>query len=198
MAASKGMPTFSENLDDRLDVFFVGSGCAVRADFHARVYDFACQRFGVGVGAGAGAGQADIYCADAQGFHQVQDFDFFADAGVVNGWILQAVAQGFIVQHYFPDSRDFCAGVGVPVVDELVLHLYVAVGSPRVAASARPLNRVLRSASFESDSGTFSGQAGRRHKIKGALNSELCSCAAVVKNLAYRAFCKIRSGKSPP
>ena len=40
--------------------------------------DFASEGFGVGVSARAGAGQADIHCVDAQRFHQVQDFDFFA------------------------------------------------------------------------------------------------------------------------
>ena len=34
---------------------------------------------------------------DAKGFHQVEDFDFFGDGGIVDGGILQAVAQGFIV-----------------------------------------------------------------------------------------------------
>ena len=46
--------------------------------FMRDVNDFAREGFGVRIGAGAGAGQADVHGLDAQRFHQVQDFDFFA------------------------------------------------------------------------------------------------------------------------
>jgi len=36
----------------------------------------------------------------------VEDFDFFFDAGVVDGGILQAVAEGFVVQENARAWRD--------------------------------------------------------------------------------------------
>ena len=86
------------NFDDGADVVLVSAGGAVRTNFHFGGNDFAGEGFGVGIGAGAGAGQADIYGVDAERFHEVEDFDFFGDGGIVDGGILQAVAEGFIVE----------------------------------------------------------------------------------------------------
>ena len=113
---------FFGNFDDGLDVVLMGARRAVRADFHARVDNFARESFGVRISARAGAGQADIYGVNAERFHQVQDFDFFTDAGVVDGRILQAVAESFIVEHHAAAGGNFGAGVSVPVVDEFVFH----------------------------------------------------------------------------
>jgi len=71
---------------------------AVGLDLHATGRDFAGQRFGVRIGARPSSGKADIDGVDSQGFHQVQDFDFFFDAGVEDGRILQTVSQRFIIQ----------------------------------------------------------------------------------------------------
>ena len=113
---------FFGNFDDGLDVVLMGARRAIRANLHARVDNFARQRFGVRISARAGARQADIHGVNAERFHQVQDFDFFTDAGIVDGRILQAVAQRFIVEHHAATGGNFRAGVGVPVVDEFVLH----------------------------------------------------------------------------
>ncbi len=83
---------------DGANVGFYGAGGSVRANLHAIGGDFAGQGFGVGDGARASAGEADIQRVDAEGFHQVQDFDFFFDAGIVDGRILQAVAKSFVIQ----------------------------------------------------------------------------------------------------
>jgi hypothetical protein len=79
-----GPADFFGNFDDGLDVVLVGAGGGVRTNFHFRGNDFAGERFGVGVGAGAGAGQADIHGVDAERFHEVEDFDFFGDRGIVD------------------------------------------------------------------------------------------------------------------
>ena len=95
--------------------------------FMREVDDFAGERFGVGIGARTGAGQADIDGVNAERFHQVEDFDFFADAGIVDGGILEAVAKGFVVEHHAAAGGDFGVGEGVPVVDEFVFHFVGAV-----------------------------------------------------------------------
>ena len=110
------------NFDDGLDVVLVRARGAVGADLHARGYDFAGEGFSVGVGARAGAGQADIHGVDAERFHQVKDFDFFGDGGIVDRRVLQTVTEGFVVEHDATIDGDFGAGVCVPVVDEFVFH----------------------------------------------------------------------------
>ena len=70
---------------------------AVGLNLHAVRGDFASQRFGVRKGARPGARQSNIDGVDSKGFHQVQDFDLFFDAGVEHGRILQTVAQRFII-----------------------------------------------------------------------------------------------------
>ena len=75
------------------------------------VDDFARERFGVSIGARSGAGQADIYGVNAERFHQMQDFDFFADAGIADGGILQAVAESFVIEQ----RRGGRAGISAPV-----------------------------------------------------------------------------------
>ncbi len=105
-----------------LDILFVSASSAVGADFHVRADDFAGEGFRVSESARAGAGQADVDGLYAERFHQVQDFDFFSDARIVDRRILQAVAERFVVEHHAAANRDFGAGVGVPIVDEFVFH----------------------------------------------------------------------------
>ncbi len=122
MAASMGLPIFSE-----ISMMGLMSFLWVRAAALGRIFilarnDFAGEGFGIGVGPGAGAGQADIYGVDAEGFHQVQDFDFFGDRRIVDGGILQAVAESFVVEGDAAVGGDFGAGEDVPIVDEIVFH----------------------------------------------------------------------------
>ena len=90
VAASMAMPTRCGNFDDGADVGFDRSRGAVGANLHAVGGDFAGQGFGVRDGARAGARESDVEGVDAERFHQVQDFDFFFDAGIVDGGILQS------------------------------------------------------------------------------------------------------------
>src|ERR1700690_2645948 len=130
VAASSFSPTFSEiSMIGRMSFFWARG--AVRTDLHARGYDFAGERFCVGIGAGAGAGQADIYRVDAEGFHQVQDFDFLLDGGIVDGGILEAVAKGLVVQRDAAARGNFSALGGVPVVDEFFAVQFFRVPWPR-------------------------------------------------------------------
>ena len=115
--------------DDGFDVVFVGARRAVGTDLHARIYDFSREGFGVGIGARAGAGEADVYSVNAERFHQVQDFDFFGDGGIVDRGVLQAVAECLVVEHDAAAYRDFGAGVRVPVVNEFVFHCWMASGA---------------------------------------------------------------------
>ena len=107
VAASSGDAEFFGNFDDGRISFLMRARGAIRADFHARVHDFARQGFGVGIGARTGAGQADVHGVDAERFHQVQDFDFFADGGIVDRRILQAVAEGFVIEHDAAAGEEF-------------------------------------------------------------------------------------------
>src|SRR5271154_6600363 len=91
------------NFGDGANVVFVRAGSAVGLDAHAIGGDFAGQGFSVGSGAWARAGETDVDGVDAEAFHQVQDLNFFGDGGIGDGRILQAVAQGFIVE------QDACA-----------------------------------------------------------------------------------------
>src|SRR6266481_93932 len=86
------------NLDDGADVTFHGASGAIRANLHPRGGNLAREGFGVGKGAGACAGESDVQRVDAKGFHQVENFDFLFDCGVVDRRVLQAVAQGFVIQ----------------------------------------------------------------------------------------------------
>ena len=98
------------NFDDGADVGFDGAGGAVGANLHAVRGDFAGERFGVFDGAGTGAGETDVHGIDAEGFHEVEDFDFFFDAGVVDGGILQTVAEGFVIEEDASAGRDGWSG----------------------------------------------------------------------------------------
>ncbi len=122
-------PDLLRNFDDGSNVFFMRARGAVRPNLHARADNFASQGFGVGVSARAGAGQADIHRVDAERFHQVQDFDFLLDAGILDGGILQAIAQSFVVQRDAPAGRNFGAHRGVPIVDEFFELQFVRVPS---------------------------------------------------------------------
>ena len=97
VAASRGDSDALGNFNDGADVGFHRSRGAVGANLHAVGGDFAGEGFGVRGGARACAGEADVHGIDAERFHQVEDFDFFFDAGVVDGGILQAVAEGFVI-----------------------------------------------------------------------------------------------------
>ena len=57
-------------------------------------------------GALARSWQADIHGIDAKRLHQMKDANFFVDAGIVNGRILQSVAQRFVVQQDVRPRRD--------------------------------------------------------------------------------------------
>ena len=114
------MPDFLRNLDDRADIIFVRARGTIRSNFQARSHDLARQRFGVGISARAGAGKSDIHRVDAQRFHQVKNFDFFRDGRIVDGRILQAVAQSLVIQRDAAAGRNFCALGGVPIVNEFV------------------------------------------------------------------------------
>ena len=116
---------FFRNFDDGLDVVLVRARGAIRANFHARLNDFARESFGVRVGARTGAGETDIHRVDAERFHQVQDFDFLGDAGIVDRRILQAVAKGFVIEHHAAAGGNFGAGECVPVVDEFAFHFVI-------------------------------------------------------------------------
>ena len=105
------------NFGDGADVGFDGARGAVGADFHPIGGDFAGEGFGVLDGARAGAGKADVERLDAERFHQVEDFDFFVDGGIVDGGILQAVAEGFVVEEDARAGRDRERRYRVPVVD---------------------------------------------------------------------------------
>src|SRR5580704_3983343 len=105
------------DLHDGADVGFHRARGTVRANLHAVGGDFARQGFGVRGGARAGSGQPNIEGIDAERFHQVQDFDFFFDAGIVDRGILQAIAQSFVVEKYTGAGRDGWSGGFVPVVD---------------------------------------------------------------------------------
>src|SRR6267378_1618258 len=94
------------NFSDGPNVGFDGASGGVGANLHAIGGDFAGEGFGVFYGAGAGAGETDVERVDAERFHQVEDFDFFFDAGIVDGGILQAVAQSFVVQQHARAWRD--------------------------------------------------------------------------------------------
>ena len=48
-------------------------------------------------GARAGSRKADVERIDAERFHQVEDFDFFFDAGIVDARILQTVAKSLVI-----------------------------------------------------------------------------------------------------
>ena len=97
--------------------FSMSAGGAVGADLHFVGDDFAGEGFDVFDGARAGAGQAEVERVDAESFHQVEDFDFPGDGGIADGWGLQAVAEGFVVELgvlYFRGR--------VPVVDQGGVH----------------------------------------------------------------------------
>ena len=109
------------NFHDGANVVFMRSRGAVGLDLHPVRGDFAGQRFGVGVSACPSAGETDIDRVDSQGFHQMQDFDLFFDAGVVDRGILQTIAQGFVVHQDARAGRNRRRGGDVPVVDPFVL-----------------------------------------------------------------------------
>ncbi len=109
------------NFGDRANVGFDGAGGGVGANLHAIGGDLAGESFGVLDGARAGAGKADVQRIDAERFHQMQDFDFFFDAGIVDRGILQAVAEGFVVEQDAGAWWDKRGGSLVPIVDPFVV-----------------------------------------------------------------------------
>ncbi len=109
------------DFDDGADVVFHGACGAIRPNLHPRRGNFARQGLRVGKDAGTCPGEADVHRVDAEGFHQVENFDFFFDAGVVDRGILQAVAQGFVIQEDARAGGDLRRRGQVPVVDPFVL-----------------------------------------------------------------------------
>ena len=95
--------------------------------FMRDVEHFARESLGVRIGARPGAGKADIHGVDSERFHQVQNFDFLADARIVDGRILKTVAKRLVIQHHAAAGGDFGAGECVPVVDEFVFHFLFSV-----------------------------------------------------------------------
>jgi len=59
---------------------FHASRCAVGLDLHPVRGDFPRQSFGVRKARGR-TRQTDVHRIDSQRFHQVEDFDFFLNAG---------------------------------------------------------------------------------------------------------------------
>src|SRR6185437_2548477 len=106
------------NFGNGANVVYVSARGAIRADFHAATNDFLREGFGVVAGARTGAGETNVYGVDAEVFHQMQDVNFFFDAGVAHGGILEAVAQGLVVEHDFAAEQNLAALSGVPVVDQ--------------------------------------------------------------------------------
>jgi len=80
--------------------------------------------FGVFYGAGAGAGETDVERVDAERFHQVEDFDFFFDAGIVDGGIFAGRRGRVSFVLGGRACRAGISGVGglVPVVIRSFLH----------------------------------------------------------------------------
>src|SRR5271170_304201 len=115
-----GNPDALGDFDDGTNVGFDGARSAVRLDAHLMVGDFAGEDFDVSGGARARAGQTDVYGIDAERFHQMEDFDFFFDGGVVDRGILQAVAKSFVIQEDFGAGRDGDFVREIPIVDEFV------------------------------------------------------------------------------
>src|SRR5216683_2754481 len=116
-----GDPGALGDFHDGADVVFVSARRAIGFNLHPVRGDLAGQSFGVSESTRTGAGKTDVDGVDSQRFHEMQDFDFFLDTRVEDGRVLQAVAQGFIIQGDARTSRDLRRRGDVPVVDPIVL-----------------------------------------------------------------------------
>src|SRR5690242_14805153 len=92
-----GNPSALRNFHDGTNVIFNRARSTIGLDAHAICGDFAGERFGVFVGAGASARKADVDGIEAERFHEVKDFNFFSDRRVVDGRVLQTVAERFVI-----------------------------------------------------------------------------------------------------
>ena len=106
---------------------------AVGLDLHAVRGNFAGERFGVRVGTQPGPRKTDIDGVNSQGFHQMQDFDFFFDIGIEDGRILQTVAQRFVIQQDARTGRNRRRRGHVPIVNPFALRQ----GRPRLLRNCR-------------------------------------------------------------
>ncbi len=68
-----------------------------------------------------GAGQPDVYGINLQRFHQMKNFNFLFNSRVLNGGILQPIAQRLIVQKHPRAGRDAHRPNRIPVVDPFVV-----------------------------------------------------------------------------
>ena len=114
---------------DGANVGFDGARGAVWLDLQPLGDDFACERFHVLYGARPCARQTDVERIDAQRFHQVKDFDFFGDAGIVHA--RDSAGRRAAFRH---SSGRVCQAAGA---------------APRPRSSRRPIRfAALRSLSF--------------------------------------------------
>ena len=79
------------------------SAIVVRAAQFGRIFSLAwrylCRESEyVTLRAWTGTGQTDIQHVDAEIFHEVKKLDLGLDGWIANGWRLQAVAQGLVIQ----------------------------------------------------------------------------------------------------
>src|SRR5205085_12503224 len=106
------------DVGDRTNVVLVCTRRAVRFDLHAAAVDLARERLNMRDRSWARARKAEIEGVDSQRLDQVEDLDFLFYGWIANGWRLQAVAQGFVIQQHVAGRKE---GVGinpVPVVDK--------------------------------------------------------------------------------
>ena len=111
-------PGALHDLGDRPNVIFVSARRAVGANLHLVADDLAGQRLAVRQRARSRARQAEVERVDAQGFHQMQDLNFFFDRGIAHRRRLQAVAQSLIVEQDAARRPQHGGVYLVPVVDE--------------------------------------------------------------------------------
>ena len=80
-----------------VSLFLMGARGAIWFDIEFGLRDLPRQPLYVGHSPRSRARKANVGHADAQLFHQVQDFNFFLDGRVFDGRRLQAVTQRLIV-----------------------------------------------------------------------------------------------------
>src|SRR6185295_2178873 len=93
---------------------------AVGSDFQFLVCNLACESFDASRMCSTRARQTDVSGIDAERFHQMKQFEFLFDWRLANGWRLQTVAQGFVIDADVTIWRGERRLDCVPVVNELV------------------------------------------------------------------------------
>ena len=112
------------------------AGGRIGLDREPSIGNLASQREARLVSAGPGAGKADVDRVDAEVHHEVEEFDLLLDRRILDGRILEAVAQRLVVQ-FDPGSRVVVAPrKRVPVVYQFVL---AHVRSPSTTPSSPTL-----------------------------------------------------------